>query len=171
MNNLGNLNTAMLGRNNTNSNKMVPAGSAKEAHATFTKKITVDMLSKKNTVDDFDSRVLLNSVHERKKKLNECYTAIYKKCCEQIKSADKLLFTHIEYIIPIWSEYHNYNCKDCIEFIKNKLEEQKINVSVITQTKLYISWHDLEQKVADEINSAKSMKTTKEINTNNLHGI
>ncbi len=166
--NLSNLNTAMLFKNNTNSSKPIPASSVKETEANFTKKITVDTLFKKSNSYDFDSRVLLNTIYERKKKLNECYTAIFKKCCEQIKAADKLLLTHIEYVIPVWSEYHNYSCKDCIEFIKNKLTEQKLNVFVMSKTKLCISWDDLEKKIDAEMNAPKSDNNTKEINTNNL---
>jgi len=161
----------MLFRNNTNG-KPIIASSVKETEANFSKKITVDTLFKKNDSYDFDSRVLLNTIHERKKKLNECYTAIFKKCGEQIKATDKLLLTHIEYVIPVWSEYHNYSCKDCIEFIKNKLTEHKLNVFVMSKTKLYISWDDLEQKVEAEMNAPKSnaikSNATKEINTNNL---
>lgn len=163
MNNFSKLSTATLFKNN-NYNNTTPACSKRETQKNFVQNMSIDTLFRKNDSYNFDSKILLNTVHERKKKLDECYTAIYKKCCNQITDADKLLLTHIEYDVPVWSDYINYSCKDCIEFIKNKLEEQKLNVFVISKTKLYISWHDLEQKIENKTNT----NVTQELSTKNL---
>ena len=54
---------------------------------------------------------------------------------------------YIIYEIPIYSEYIGYNCDECINFLKNNLEKEKLNVKKISSKKINIDWHDLEKKI------------------------
>lgn len=98
----------------------------------------------------FNSKILLDGIYEKREKLKKYYNNIYKKCCETIKSANKASFTNISYEIPKFSECVGYNCKDCINFLKSKLEEQKLDVSSINSRTIHISWENLENKINDE---------------------
>jgi hypothetical protein len=99
----------------------------------------------------FNSKVLLDSIYEKRDKLEKHYYNIYKKCCETIKSANKSSFTDINYEIPQFSEHIGYNCDECIDFLKKRLEEQKLDISRINSRTINISWGNLENK----INNAK----------------
>ena len=95
----------------------------------------------------FDSKILLDSIMEKREKLRKYYNSIYKKCCETIKSANKSGFTEISYEIPKFSEYIGYNCNECIEFLKKNLEEQSLDVRKINPRVIIISWGELENRV------------------------
>jgi hypothetical protein len=145
--NFANINTITLFSSNNNTAPI--AKSKQESLSNFTRKITVDTLAKKsNTEFNFDARELLFDSEKIQRKKNEYYSLIYKNCCDDIKAANKISLTHLEYTVPKWSNYYCYYCsKECIEFIKKHLEEQKLNVFVINDRKIYITWHDLEKKM------------------------
>lgn len=96
---------------------------------------------------EFDSRTLLDNIYEKREKLQKFYSSIYKKCCETIKSANKSGFTKITYEIPKYSDCIGYDYDECINFIKAKLCEQKIDVYQIKKSTILISWDDLEKKI------------------------
>jgi hypothetical protein len=110
---------------------------------------------------DFDSKILLNSIYEKRDKLQKYYESILKKCWETIKYANKLGYTEITYEIPKFSEYIGYSCRECIENLKKKLEEKKFDVIKINSRSISISWRQLENKINDTNTNANA-----NINTN-----
>ena len=96
---------------------------------------------------DFDSKILLDSIYEKREKLQKYYDSILKKCWETIKSANKSGFTDITYEIPKFSECIGYNCKECIEYLKKKLEEKNFDIIKINSRTISISWGELENKI------------------------
>ena len=138
MSGLSGLNTATLFMNSNNNNKSAYTETDR------TGKITVDSLFRKEQKSyEFNSKVLLDSINKRKTKLEERYNEIFKKCCDIIMSADKRGITKIIHEIPHFSDYVGYKCKECIEFIKKKLEEQNLSVIVMTETKIFITWTNI----------------------------
>jgi len=101
----------------------------------------------KNEEYVFDSRVLLELREREDKKVNESYNDIYKKCCESIKEQNLLGFNDMIYQIPRYSEYKNYSCRKCCEFIKSKLDEQKLSVKLTPPDTIYVSWNNLKEKI------------------------
>lgn len=99
---------------------------------------------------DFDSKILLDSIYEKREKLQKYYESILKKCWETIKSANKSGFTDITYEIPKYSEYIGYSCKECIEYLKKKLEEQKFDIAKLNSRTISISWGKLEDKIKNQ---------------------
>ena len=131
-------------------------------------KMSIKTLFKNNNEDDnnnsnnnnnnnnIDSRELLVGIYEKRNKLNKYYNKIFKKCWETIRSANKSGFMNITYEIPKFSELIGYNCSDCINFVKIKLEEQKLDVNLMSNIKIYISWEKLECKIKDKNTKSSS---------------
>lgn len=105
---------------------------------------------------DFDSKILLDSIYEKREKLQKYYENILKKCWETIKLANKSCFTEIIYEIPKFSECIGYSCKECIEYLKTKLEEKKFDVIKINSRAISISWGELENKIKNKNNDANN---------------
>jgi hypothetical protein len=142
MSGLSGLNTATLFMNSNNNNK------AAYSKINNTGKITVDSLFKKEEKSyEFNSKVLLDNINKRKIKLEECYNDNFKKCCDIIMSADKRGISCIRHEISPFSNsnsnYVGYKNNECIEFIKKKLEEQKLTVTIINETQIYITGTDI----------------------------
>lgn len=108
--------------------------------------------NKSNNKDfKFDSDFLLNDVRKRKEKLSDTYMNIYKLCCDKIVSANSVGITDIIYEAPHFvPECTLYNTKECLKFIREKLDEEKISCLMLSKTKIFITWHDLEEKIKSD---------------------
>jgi hypothetical protein len=126
--------------------------SSKDKPPQFGGKLDVESLfNQEKKTSNFDSKILLEGLNEKRRKLQACYRENYIKCCDTITDANKSGLTKIKYGIPSYSECIGYTCKECIEYIKKHLEEQSINVKIINDTKMIISWEDLETKLKRSI--------------------
>lgn len=95
----------------------------------------------------FDSDMLLKNIRKKKEKLNECYNSVYKSCCNSILSADNSGLTDIIYEVQQdIPECLGYNSANCLNFIREKLKRQRISCLVMTRTKIFISWKNIEKK-------------------------
>jgi hypothetical protein len=149
-NNFSNLNTATLFQGSKYFQNNAGNNNSSKCKENFAKRITVNTICNKDkTKYEFDSKVLLNNIHKRRKKLSECYEYHFKRCCETVISASEHGFIKIEYEIPLYvdPEYIGYSCPDCIRFIKGKLEENNLDVKILSLTKILIMWYDLEKKI------------------------
>jgi hypothetical protein len=115
---------------------------------------------------DFNPESLLDINNERKKILQNQYYSIFKKCCDTIKSANNCGYVQIVYEIPQYSDCIGYKCIDCIIFLKEKLEEKKLNVYKINTRTIKISWDDLEEKINKQKNNTNT--NDKFVNLNEL---
>ena len=149
-NNFGNLNTATLFQGNKYTPNNINTNNPDKCKENFAKRITVNTICNKDkTKYEFDSRILLNTIYKRRNKLSECYEHHFKRCCETVISASEHGFLKIMYEIPLYvdPEYIGYNCEDCVKFIKEKLEENNLDVRIINSTKILIMWNNLEKKI------------------------
>lgn len=103
-----------------------------------------------NSEIEINPTALLNTIHEKRNKLEKCYVKIFHKCWQTIESANRSGFTKIKYEIPKFSECIGYSCKECLLFLKNKLEELRLDVKINGEISLLISWEMLEDKIAKE---------------------
>lgn len=131
-------------------------------------KLDINTLFRKktNNVDyAFDSDILLNSVRKRKSKLSETYANIYKGCCEIITNASNAGVTDIFFEVPEnVIECTDYVSHDCLKFIKDKLSNQHISTKILSKKKIFITWHDLEEKMAqreEELKKLEDIDTTR----------
>ena len=103
----------------------------------------------------FDSKILLSNIHKRKKKLDATHNDMFRGCCESIKGASEAGYSHIHYDVPKHViDCNDYKPSECLEFIKEKLNEQKLNIKIISRTRMYISWEDIEEKLENNENES-----------------
>jgi len=117
-------------------------------------KLDIDTLFGKNSRDDknftFDSQILLNGVKKRRQKLKEYCSDTYKTCCETIISANNSGLTDIIFEVPeIVPDCLDYKPLECLKYIENKLKEQKISDIILSPTKIFITWNNLESKIKE----------------------
>jgi len=114
----------------------------------FHGRLDINSLFQNHTKEfNFNSNVLLEGIHKKRKALQEHYNNIYKICCETIMAVNKSGLTDITYEIPLYSECVGYNCIECLNFLKDKLKQQKLGARIVAQTKIFITWHDLEKRI------------------------
>lgn len=113
---------------------------------------TVNSLFKKipeqNNVNNFDSKVLLKTLKQRRKKLLFTYMNMYNLCCVKIKEANTYAITDIIFEVNnINHECVGYSPLQCLLFIKKKLDEQLIETHIMNPTHIFITWYNLESKI------------------------
>ena len=131
-------------------------------------KLDIETLFQKKSINikdySFDSTILLNGIKQRKERLQEYYINMYKSCCDAITSANKSGITDILHAVPeSVSEILDYDSLECMQYIKNKLNEQKISSTIWDKNKLFITWASLEKK----INNERELLSKKDIDEDN----
>jgi len=131
--------------NEFNVNTLFPSDN--DAHDENTE-LDIDNLFSDNNFKNyvFNSSVLLKRTHIEKKNVAIWHMKKFKECCEKIKELNEKDIT--ELIFDVVNDYSfGYNPADCIAFIKDKLDKQKLETVIISDSKLYISWASLEEKL------------------------
>ena len=125
---------SLFNRNNSNTSK-----------PNYTGRLDLNSLfpPNKDKEYNFDANILLDENRKKKEKLKKEYNRIFKKCCEIVIMSNKLGKTDIYYELPKYSETPGYSCKDCITFIKEKFEQQKIQVKQEGNRSIHVIWDDL----------------------------
>jgi hypothetical protein len=89
---------------------------------------------------------LINSIKIRKKKLQNSYQELYKKCIEKIKLFDKNNKNDIIFSVPLYiDDCPFYNSIDCIKFINDELKKFFMDTYIINETSIFITWIYIEQ--------------------------
>ncbi len=87
---------------------------------------------------------LINLRDERKNRVLIQYEKTYNSCLNRITTANELNKTDITFVAPESSFGHiDYNVVDCIDYIKRKLDELKLDTLILSESTLYISWLNL----------------------------
>lgn len=106
----------------------------------------------KNKEYNFNSNVLLDCVRKRRQKMKEYCDNAYKLCCERIESANKSGLTDIIFeIAECVPDCLNYKPRECLEYIEKKLKAQKISTYTMSDTQIFITWINLEDKLDDTV--------------------
>ncbi len=136
-------------------------------------KLDINTLFKKKSQDSdfsFDSDILLNGVRKRKNKLSEVYANYYKGCCERVTMASNAGVTDIFYEVPDnIIECTDYVSLDCLKYIKERLRDQYISTKIVSKKKIFITWYDLEEKIAqrdEELKKIEEIGSTPDENVN-----
>lgn len=133
-------------------------------------KLDINTLFKKNETDEdyqFCSDVLLKGVKQRKKKLIETHSNIYKTCCDIITKASDAGMTDILFEVPDnVFDCIDYSPHECLLYIRDKLIEQHISTCIRPNKKMFITWHSLEKRLTQRDDEHNKIE---EINTLNNH--
>lgn len=130
-------------------------------------RIDLESLFRKHTPSDeyrFDSTILLETVKKRKQKFKKFCSELFQICCETMISANDSGLTDIIFEVPdVVPECVDYKPAECLKFINEKLKEQKLSSLLLSKTKIFISWSNLEKKISeeDEKNKEKDKETSK----------
>ena len=101
-----------------------------------------------NNKTKIDIERLINLRKERKKKTIEQYDKYFQSCINKIQMANTLGKLSLTYQVPkIVFMYPDYNPYECLEHINRKLEDLKLDTTVVPEfLTIYINWVNIGQK-------------------------
>lgn len=99
----------------------------------------------KNEIN-FSVNSLLAPKIEKRKQIKMEYKLEYKTCLSQIELVNKVGQTDFIFEVPKTKfMLPEYNSEDCINYIKDHLYDNCIDSMVLSKTKIFVSWLDLEE--------------------------
>jgi len=115
-------------------------------------KLDINTLFKQSIEENIDNFLkpedLLVAIHKKREEVEKIHIALYKKCCNTIKSANDVGVTSIYYYIPNdIPGIAEYDPLKCLFFIKNNLKTKLILTKIVTQTKIFITWTSIESRI------------------------
>lgn len=98
----------------------------------------------------FDSRKLLNFDKLKRDKIEKHHSELYATCWKDIEAVNNMgtkhiIFTVTKYIL----ECPEYNSLKCLKYINERLLKQHFDTKIISDTDIFISWHNLEKKLSN----------------------
>lgn len=94
---------------------------------------------------------LITLREDRRKKLEEQYTRIFKMCMTKIHLANNLNKTEVIYQVPdIVYRYPEYDPMECLRKLDKKLTDQCFVTHFLPHQMISISWEDIEQRRRDK---------------------
>ena len=106
-----------------------------------------NIIEKKPKKTNFDLERLSNLREERKKKILVQYEKIFNLCLNKINIANNLNKLEIVYDVPeaIYGSFE-YKSIDCLLYISEKLKKMGIDIIILNEISLYVSWQDIGKK-------------------------
>lgn len=125
---------------------------SEKSHIVVNGKLDINTLFKQNIDEDIDTFInpedLLISINKKREELEKIHIKLYKKCCNNILSANNVAITDIYYDIPYSiAGLSEYDPLICLIFIKNKLKDKFITTKIVSKTKIFITWSSIETKL------------------------
>lgn len=118
---------------------------------------------------NFDYRMILKDISDKKDKKNKMYEAMKNACFTMIKQAQNNSLTDIVFTVPdIVTECSDYDSKSCLSYVKRNLREQFIDSFILSSTQLFITWKNIEKVIADK-EKMEEMKKQIEEEISNLN--
>jgi hypothetical protein len=112
---------------------------------------------------NFDYRMILKDISDKKDKKIKMYEAMKNACFTMIKQAQNNSLTDIIFTVPdIVTECSDYDSKSCLSYVKKKLREQFIDSFILSSTQLFITWKNIEKVIADKEKMEEIKKQIKE---------
>lgn len=94
---------------------------------------------------ELDTQLLIDSINKKKTKIKECYEGYLGLCIKTITDASELGLTDTYFEVPfICQTCIFYNSRECLLYIKEKLEKSKLEINIISKTKMVINWINIE---------------------------
>ena len=125
-------------------------------------KLDVNIISKNTKFNDndeekynFDSKVLLNNIYERRKRLHKWMIKMFNLCCEKIKTADDLGLTDIVFEIPkVIVESSEFKHEQAIKYIDENLKKEFLDTYILSYRQIFISWKYIELNRENNLESS-----------------
>ncbi len=100
------------------------------------------------SIKTFNKNTLLNEKFEKRNRLLKIYYKYYGICIEKIKYNNKLGKTDLIFTVPDRIiDCNDYISKYCLEFISQKLENNKLNTVILDNTIIFITWKFIESNI------------------------
>ena len=94
-----------------------------------------------------DINKMKKKIEYAKKLVTDEYKKKFEICVGRINLANEMNKTNLIY--SIYNDIpmiKNFKCKECIEYINNKLVKKKFNTCILSDTSILISWSDIYKK-------------------------
>lgn len=97
---------------------------------------------------NFNIEKLIKLRENRKKKIFIHYEKIFNLCLNKIDLANNMNKTETIYEVPngIYGSF-DYKPFDCLEFIEEKLKKMHLDILILNEKTIYISWINLEENI------------------------
>ena len=110
-----------------------------------------NMCNPSNNKISHNSKDLLENSKKRKYKVISLYEEEYNSCWNKIYESNNYNLNHITYVVPKFNiECELYNSILCMQYIQKKLKFHKIGSTLLNNTKMFITWHNLEELLSDD---------------------
>lgn len=108
---------------------------------------TLVMTSLKPPTNNFTIEKLVRKRHQERLQLQALYEKIYVQCLQHIEQTDTMKKDNTIFEIPLLIYgNNNYNRKECLNFVNDKLKLDGLDTIVLYDAKIYISWAKIEEK-------------------------
>jgi hypothetical protein len=114
-------------------------------------KLSVDSISKDKNINsdpdlNFNSTILLKNIQQRRLKVRAKLVEMFNLCCEKILDVENAGLTDLIFKLPE-STFIDFNgCKDIdiINYIAKKLKQNKLDVLIMKNDTLFVTWKFIE---------------------------
>jgi len=114
-------------------------------------RLTINSISKDKNINsdpdiNFNSSILIKNIQDRRLKVRAKLVEMYNLCADKIIEAEKNGLTDLIFELPE-STFIDFNgCKDIdiITYIAKKLKENKLNIYIMNNKTLFITWKFIE---------------------------
>jgi hypothetical protein len=121
------------------------------------RKYTIDTMinsGKTNYIDSFNAKTLLDRRRNKRKEKLKLYKTQLNRCFKLIDDNDIENKTYVIFKIDKKKpENKEYNSLQCLYYIQNKLQEKMFDTTLISDTKIFVSWENIESTIYDSHNN------------------
>jgi len=112
--------------------------------------------------NNFSVDKLINVREKRKNKIVKEYKKKYIQCCKNIEELNNLNTYCTTVVVPIAVyDCPDYKPEDCIKYIENKLKKYYMDILVLSNKSIFISWDNIKEnrdKANEEKNRIKQLE-------------
>ena len=102
---------------------------------------------------------LINVREKRKDKIIKEYKKKYIQCYKTIEKLNNLNTYKMVHVVPtVVYDCPDYKPEDCIKYIENKLKKYYMDILVLSNKSIFISWDNLKENRDKEIEKKKIIK-------------
>jgi len=110
-----------------------------------------NMFKTSSNVIRHDSKDLLEISKKKKQRVSILYENEYNSCWERIYESNNYNLNYIMYTVPKFNiECDLYNPLICMQYIQKKLKFHKIGSTLVSDTKMFVTWHNLEELLSED---------------------
>uniref|UniRef100_A0A6C0ABZ1 Uncharacterized protein n=1 Tax=viral metagenome TaxID=1070528 RepID=A0A6C0ABZ1_9ZZZZ len=107
-------------------------------------------------IENFDTDKLIKERENREKKLKTVYKKLLGTCLHKIQILNDRDETDMVYNVPqIYYGFSKYEPFDCLTYIEKKLRKKYLDTYILSETKIFISWKNIEEnkKIQKELDN------------------